>query len=109
MKDLETKNKKELVAIITQLQEKLVELQAVENKQVASESNLPGYAFSIVRSKEDFYHLVEIGFNFYSKAAKVDKITNLSTKDYADAAHRARMTLFDIVLNSKNTDHLKEK
>jgi hypothetical protein len=108
-KDLESKNKKELVSIIEQLQAKLVEMQGVEAKQEASESNLPGFGFSVVRNAEGTYQLVEIAFDSASKAAKVEKIEDLSTKDYAIAAHRAKMTLFDKVLHANNLDHLRKE
>jgi hypothetical protein len=108
-KDLESKSKKELVAIIEQFQQKLSEMQGVEAKQEASESNLQGYSFSIVRTLENDYKLVKIAFDFATKAAKVEEIEDLGTKDYAMAAHRAKVELFDKVLNIKNVDHLKEK
>ena len=107
-KDLESKSKKELVAIIEQLHGKLVELQGVEAKQDASESNLPGFGFSIVRDINGEYALIELGFDFYSKAAKIEQIVELGTKDYAIAAHRAKITLFDKVLNQNNVDHLRK-
>lgn len=107
-KDLESKSKKELVAIIEQLHGKLIELQSVEAKQDASESNLPGFGFSIVRDLNGEYALIELGFDFYSKAAKIEQIVELGTKDYAIAAHRAKITLFDKVLNQNNVDHLRK-
>lgn len=107
-KDLESKSKKELVAIIEQLHGKLLELQGVEAKQDASESNLPGFGFSIVRDLNGEYALIELGFDFYSKAAKIEQIVELRTKDYAIAAHRAKVTLFDKVLNKNNVDHLRK-
>jgi hypothetical protein len=107
-KDLESKSKKELVAIIEQLHAKLIELQGVEAKQDARESNLPGFGFSIVRDEDNGYHLVELVFDFHSKAAKIQQNVDLSTKDYAIAAHRAKITLFDKVLNPNNVDHLRK-
>jgi predicted transcriptional regulator YdeE len=107
-KDLESKSKKELVAIIEQLHSKLIELQGVEAKQDASESNLLGFGFSVVRDEEGGYYLVELGFDFHSKAAKILENVDLATKDYAIAAHRAKITLFDKVLNQDNVDHLRK-
>jgi hypothetical protein len=108
-KDLESKSKKELVAIIEQFQSKLSEMQGVEAKQEASETGLDGYSFSIFRTLENDYKLAKIAFDAATKAAKVVEIEDLGTKDYALAAHRAKMELFDKVLNMKNIDHLKEK
>jgi hypothetical protein len=108
-KDLESKSKKELVAIIDQLHGKLIELQGVEAKQDASESDLKGYGFSVVRDLQDQYFLVELAFDFNSKAAKIDQIVDLTTKDYAIAAHRAKMSLFDKVLNPTNVDYLRKE
>jgi hypothetical protein len=108
-KDLESKSKKELVAIIEQFQQKLSEMQGVEAKQEAQEIGLNGYSFSIFRTLENDYKLAKIAFDVTTKAAKVEEIEDLGTKDYALAAHRAKMELFDKVLNMKNIDHLKEK
>lgn len=107
-KDLESKNKKELVLIIEQLSNKLKELQGVEAKQDASENCLPGYAFSIFRTAENDYKVAKIAYCSETKAAKVEEIEDLGTKDYAIAAHRGKMELFDKVLNTSNIDHLKK-
>lgn len=108
-KDLLGKNKTELIAIIEQFQNKLAEMQRVEAKQEASEAGLSGYAFSIFRTLENDYKVAKISFDAATKAAKVDEIEDLGTKDYALAAHRGKMELFDKVLNTNNVDHLKKE
>ena len=71
MSDLEKKSKKELLDIIDQLREKLGNMQGVEAKQEALEQSLPGVGFSVLQDRDDTFKLVEISFDFDSKAAKV--------------------------------------
>ncbi len=108
-KDLENKNKKELVTIIEQLQEKLVEMQGVEAKQEASESKLSGKGFSVVQELDDSFSIVEISFDIATKVGKIENIKPIHSKSYELALYESKKYLVENVMNEKNLSHLKEK
>lgn len=108
-KDLETKTKKELVAIIDQLQEKLVEMQGVEAKQEASESTLSGKGFSMIQELDDSFSIVEISFDIATKVGKIESVKPIYSKSYELALYEAKKYLVENVMNKKNLSHLKEK
>ena len=108
MSDLEKKSKKELLDIIDQLRSKLGEMQGVEAKQESLESSLPGIGFSIVQSEGKF-QLVEIKFDFASKAARIEKVEEIYPSNYEFAMFQAKKFLIDTVMNKENLNHLQEE
>lgn len=108
MTDLEKKSKKELVDIILQLKSKLGEMQGVEAKQEALEQRLPGIGFSVIQDRDDKFKLLEIGFDFDSKAATINKIEEVTTNGYEYALYEAKKFLIERVMNKNNLNHLKE-
>jgi hypothetical protein len=109
MSDLEKKSKKELLDIIDQLREKLGNMQGVEAKQEALEQSLPGIGFSVLQDRDDTFKLVEISFDFDSKAAKVAKVIDVVTSGYEYALYDAKKFLIERVMHKSNINHLKEK
>lgn len=109
MSDLEKKSKKELLDIIDQLREKLGNMQGVEAKQEALEQSLPGIGFSVLQDRDDTFKLVEISFDFDSKAAKVTKVIDVVTSGYEYALYDAKKFLIERVMHKSNINHLKEK
>lgn len=108
-KDLESKSKKELVAIIEQLQEKLVEMQGVEAKQEAQESTLSGKGFSVIQELDDQFSIVEISFDIATKVGKIENVKPIHSKSYELALYEAKKYLVEKVMDKKNLSHLKEK
>ncbi len=109
MSDLEKKSKKELLDIIDQLRKKLEEMQGVEAKQESLESSLNGIGFSIIQDRDRSFKLVEIAFDFDSKAAKVITVVNTNSNGYEYALYDAKKFLIERVMNKQNLNHLKEK
>lgn len=109
MSDLEKKSKKELLDIIDQLREKLGNMQSVEAKQEALEQSLPGIGFSVIQDRDDKFKLIEISFDFDSKAAKVTNIVEANSNGYEYALYDAKKFLIEKVMNKSNINHLKEK
>lgn len=109
MSDLEKKSKKELLDIISQLRDKLEDVKTVEKKQNALENNLNGYGISVVQDLDNKFKLVELSFNFNSKAAKIINIKEFITQGYEYALYDTKKTLVERVFNVKNLNHLKEK
>ena len=108
-KDLESKTKKELVEIISQLKEKLEQMQGVEAKQVASETDLAGTGFSIIQDLEGKFQFVELKFDFDSKAAKISSIEAVYPSNHEFAMYQAKKFLVSKIMNKDNLNHLKEK
>jgi hypothetical protein len=108
MTDLEKKSKKELVDIILQLKAKLGEMQGVEAKQEALEQSLPGIGFSVIQDRDDRFKLLEIAFDFDSKAATINKVEEVTTNGYEYALYEAKKFLIERVMNKNNLNHLKE-
>jgi hypothetical protein len=107
MTDLEKKSKKELVDIILQLKTKLGEMQGVEAKQDALEQSLPGIGFSVIQDRDDRFKLLEIAFDFDSKAAIIGKVVETNSNGYEYALYEAKKFLIDRVMNKNNLNHLK--
>lgn len=108
MSDLEKKSKKELLDIIDQLRSKLGDMQGVEAKQESLESSLPGTGFSVVQSNGK-YQLVEIKFDFNSKAARIEKVEEIYPSNYEFAMFQAKKFLIDEIMNKENLNHLQEE
>jgi hypothetical protein len=109
MTDLEKKSKKELVDIIQQLRDKLSDMQVVEEKQDALETNLSGIGFSIVQDEDEKFKLLEISFDFATKAAKITKVEDIHPSNYEFSLFQAKKFLIDRVMDKVNLNHLKEK
>lgn len=109
MTDLEKKSKKELVDIIYQLKSKLGDMQGVEAKYEAMEEHLPGIGFSIVQDSNEKFNLVEIKFDFNSKAARIEKVEEIYPSNYEFALFQAKKYLLDRIMTKENLNHLKEK
>jgi hypothetical protein len=105
--DLEKKSKKELLDIIEQLREKLGNMKEVEAKQGALEQNLPGIGFSVVQDRDGKFKLVEISFDFDSKAATITSVVETNSNGYEYALYEAKKFLIDRVMNKNNLNHLK--
>lgn len=108
-KDLESKSKKELVSIIEQLKEKLVEMQGVEAKQEAQESQLNGKAFSIIQELDDSFSIVDISFDIETKVGKIENVKPIHSKSYELALYEAKKYLVENIMTKQNLSHLKEK
>jgi hypothetical protein len=108
-KDLENKTKKELIEIISQLKEKLVDMQGVEAKQEASESVMAGKGFSIIKDLEGKMRLLDISFDFDTKVAKIAKETVFPANTFEYAMFQAKKHLVEVIMTSENINHLKEK
>lgn len=108
-KDLESKSKKELVAIIEQLQEKLMEMQGVEAKQEASESTLAGRGFSVIQDLNEKFQLVELSFDFITGVGKIINVKEIHPSNYEFALFEAKKYLVENIMNKQNLNHLKEK
>jgi hypothetical protein len=109
MTDLEKKSKKELVDIIYQLRTKLGEMQGVEAKQEALENNLSGVGFSVIQDRDEKFKLVEISFDFDSKAATITNVVEANSSGYEYALYEAKKFLIEKVMNKSNLNHLKER
>ena len=109
MTDLEKQSKKELVEMVVQLRQKLLDLQGVEAKQVAVEKEMPGVGFSVVQDVDDRFKIVEIAFDFNSKAAIIKNVSETTTNGYEYALYEAKKFLVEHVMNKDNLNHLKEK
>jgi hypothetical protein len=109
MSDLEKKSKKELLDIIDQLRGKLGEMQGVEAKQEAMECSLEGVGFSVIQDRDNTFKILEIAFDFDSKAATISKVTEVTTNGYEYALYEAKKFLIERVMNKDNLNHLKEK
>lgn len=107
MSDLEKKSKKELLDIIDQLREKLGGMKQVEAKQDALEQSLPGIGFSVIQDRDGKFKLLEISFDFDSKAAIIDKVVETNSNGYEYALYEAKKFLIDRVMNKSNLNHLK--
>lgn len=108
MSDLEKKSKKELLDIIDQLRSKLGEVREVEAKQDALESNLLGTGFSVIRDRDGIFKLIEIRFDFDSKAATITNVRELATNGYDYALYDAKKFLIERIMSVDNINHLKE-
>jgi hypothetical protein len=109
MRDLEKKSKKELIDIVDQLMAKLSQMQNVEAKQNALEQTLDGTAVSIVVDRDDKFQLVELEFDFDSKAGRIKSVEQVYPSNYEFALFQAKKFLVDKVMNKQNLNHLKEK
>lgn len=109
MSDLEKKSKKELLDIIEQLREKLGEMQGVEAKQESLEQSLPGVGFSVIQDRDGLFKILEISFDFDSKAATITNVTNANSTGYDYALYDAKKFLVERVMHKSNINHLKEK
>ena len=109
MSDLEKKSKKELLDIIDQLRSKLGEMQGVEAKQEALEQSLDGFAFSVIQDKSDRFQIVELEFDFNSKAARISNVREVETQGYEYAMYEAKKILIEKVMNRSNLNHLKKE
>jgi hypothetical protein len=109
MSDLEKKSKKELLDIIDQLRSKLGEMQGVEAKQEALENSLDGFAFSVIQDKSDRFQIVELEFDFNSKAARIANVREVVTQGYEYAMYEAKKILIEKVMNKSNLNHLKKE
>lgn len=109
MTDLEKKSKKELLDIIDQLRGKLEEMQNVEAKQDALESELKGTGFSIIQDNNGKFNLVEIKFDIDSKIGKIEKVEEVYPSNFEFALFQAKKFLVDRVMNKENLNHKKEK
>jgi hypothetical protein len=107
MSDLEKKSKKELLDIIDQLREKLGGMKQVEAKQDALEQSLPGIGFSVIQDRDGKFKLIEISFDFDSKAAIIGKVVETNSNGYEYALYEAKKFLIDRVMNKNNLNHLK--
>lgn len=107
MSDLEKKSKKELLDIIDQLREKLGDMKQVEAKQDALEQSLPGIGFSVIQDRDGKFKLIEISFDFDSKAAIIGKVVETNSNGYEYALYEAKKFLIDRVMNKNNLNHLK--
>ena len=101
MSDLEKKSKKELLDIIDQLRSKLGEMQGIEAKHEALEQKLDGFGFSIIQDKDDKFHVVELAFDFNSKAAKITNVKEVVTQGYEYAMYEAKKILIEKVNQSQ--------
>lgn len=108
MSDLEKKSKKELLDIIDQLRSKLEDMKTVESKQEALESDLKGKAFSIIQDSDDKFQLVELLFDFNTKAGKIVNVEFIFPSNYEFALFQGKKYLVDIIMNKENLNHLKE-
>lgn len=108
MSDLEKKSKKELLDIIDQLRSKLGEMQQVEAKQDALENQLSGLAFSVIQDRDNKFKLLEIGFDFDTKAATINRVNEITTNGYDYALYEAKKFLVEKIMNKNNLNHLKE-
>jgi len=109
MSDLEKKSKKELLDIIDQLRSKLGEMQGVEAKQDALEQTLGGFGFSIIQDQNDRFKVIEIGFDFNSKAARITEVKEVETQGYEYAMYEAKKLLIEKVMHKNNLNHLKKE
>jgi hypothetical protein len=109
MLDLEKKSKKELLDIIDQLRSKLGEMQGVEAKHEALEQGLDGFGFSVVQDSSDRFQIVELGFDFSSKAAKITNVREVVSQGYEYAMYEAKKILIEKVMNKNNLNHLKKE
>ena len=109
MSDLEKKSKKELLDIIDQLRSKLGEMQGIEAKHEALEQKLDGFGFSVIQDKDDKFHVVELAFDFNSKAAKITNVKEVVTQGYEYAMYEAKKILIEKVMNKSNLNHLKKE
>lgn len=109
MSDLEKKSKKELLDIIDQLRDKLGNMQGVEAKQEALEQSLAGTGFSIIQDSDEKFKLVEIKFDFASKAARIESVEEIYPSNYEFALFQAKKFLVDRIMSKENLNHLKEK
>ena len=109
MSDLEKKSKKELLDIIDQLREKLENVQGVEQKQVALESKLKGLGFSIVQDLDDTFKLVKIGFDFNTKAARIEDVIEMYPSNYEYSLFEAKKFLVQEIMSSNNLNHLRKE
>lgn len=109
MTDLEKKSKKELLDIIDQLRNKLEEMQNVEAKQDALESDLKGKAFSIIQDLDSKFKLVEIMFDVNTKIGKINNVLDIFPSNYEFALFQGKKYLVDNIMSSNNLNHLKEK
>jgi hypothetical protein len=109
MSDLEKKSKKELLDIIDQLRSKLGEMQGIEAKHEALEQKLDGFGFSVIQDKNDKFHVVELAFDFNSKAAKITNVKEVVTQGYEYAMYEAKKILIEKVMNKSNLNHLKKE
>ncbi len=108
MSELESKNKKELVAIIQQMSEKLKELKPAEAKLESLESDLPGTAFSVFQKNDRTFHIAEVGYNSETGAAKVLNIKDLDTKTYETAMYLTKKYLVETIMKPEQLNHLKK-
>jgi hypothetical protein len=109
MSDLEKKSKKELLDIIDQLRVKLGDMHEVEAKQDALEQELNGVGFSIVQYVDSKFKLVQIKFDFASKAARIETVEEIYPSNYEFALFQAKKFLVSTIMNKDNLNHLKEK
>ena len=109
MRDLEKKSKKELIDIVDQLMGKLSQMQNVEAKQTALENSLDGTAMSIIQDREGKFQLVEVAFDFDSKAGRIKIVEQVYPSNYEFALFQAKKFLVDKVMSKQNLNHLKEK
>ena len=109
MTDLEKKSKKELLDIIQQLRDKLSDMQVIEEKQDALETNLSGLGFSIIQDNNEKFKLLEISFDFDTKAAKITKVEDIYPSNYEFSLFQAKKFLIDRIMDKVNLNHLKEK
>lgn len=109
MTDLEKRSKKELLDIIDQLRDKIKELEGVEVVQDALASKMNGLGLSVVQNADGKFQLVEIAFDFNSKAAKIDKINEIYPSNYEFSLFEAKKFLIEKIMSKDNLNHLKEE
>jgi hypothetical protein len=105
---LESWNKKELINLIGELRETIETLKTTEKKIDSLESSLPGLGISILQKDDRSFHLVQIGYNSETGAAKVINLKDLETKTLATAVYLTQKELVEKVASVQQINHLKK-
>jgi acyl-CoA-binding protein len=87
---LEQRSKKELVELIHQLQDKLKELANVEKQATAQLSELKSPGIGLIKDKDGYYSLVKLKYDSETKAAAVESIDKLDSRDEAIVVYKLK-------------------
>ena len=76
-------SKKELLELVSDMEQKIKELSHVEKRTSADLAALPHPAIGLTRDKDGYYHMVRIKYNPETMAAMIESIDKIESRDLA--------------------------
>jgi len=95
---LEDHTKKDLAAMIRELQAKLIEMKPVESQLKADAQELKANAIGLHKDEKGNFSLVKIKFDLDKKAAAISEIESLGSSDDAIASYKLNQYASEMIM-----------